>query len=63
MSMSENDELVKLRTENFMMRTELSKVNKRLQISELENKRLEDALEKSAKLIERYKQQLAQYQK
>lgn len=55
---SENEELVRLRTDNFMLRTELMKVKKRLQIEELERKRLEDALEKSGKLIEYYKQQM-----
>lgn len=55
---TENEELVRLRTDNFMLRTELMKVKKRLQIEELERKRLEDALEKSGKLIEYYKQQM-----
>lgn len=51
-----NDELLKLRKENWLLKSETMKLEKRIQIELAENKKLEDALEKSSKLIQRYRQ-------
>ena len=46
------DQLTLLRSENFKLRSELMKVKKRLQIEEIESRRLEAALEKSTRELQ-----------
>ena len=51
------DDIQKIKQENFVLKKELEKTKKLLEIERAQNKKLEDALGKSAKIIEHYKNQ------
>lgn len=55
-ALDEGDEIMKLRKENFMLKSEIVKIKRRIQIDAAENKKLEEALQKSTALLERARQ-------